>query len=88
MKTRLLVPRPRRNLKGMLASIVVALLLVVSLLLVSVLLPPLNTPVHALMAPSPAASYAPSSVGISGTVASFAALFPDIVTVNLPLTVR
>jgi hypothetical protein len=88
MKTPHLVPQPRGNLKRVLVTIVVALLLVVGLLLVSVLLPPLDTPVHALMAPPPAASYAPSSVGISGTVASFAALFPDMVTVNLPLIER
>jgi hypothetical protein len=88
MKTRPSAPGSRRSLKGLLISIVVALLLVVGLLFVSVLLPPLDTPVHALKAPSPADSYAPSSVGISGTVASFAALFPEIVTVDLPLIAR
>jgi hypothetical protein len=88
MKTRQSARPSSRSLKGLLISIMVALLLVVGLLFVSVLLPPLDTPVHALMAPSPAASYAPSSVGISGTVASFAALFPNMVTVNLPLIAR
>lgn len=88
MKTRQSARPSSRSLRGLLASIVVASLLVVGLLFVSVLLPPLDTPVHALMAPSPAASNAPSSVGISGTVASFAALFPEIVTVDLPLIAR
>ena len=88
MKTQLLVPRPRRNLKGMLASIVVSLLLVVGLFLASVLLPPLDAPVHMLNAPSAAASQASSSKGVTGTLASFTALFPEMVTVYLPTIVR
>jgi hypothetical protein len=88
MKTWLLVPRPRRNLKGMLASIVVASLLVVSLLLASVLLPPLDAPAHVLNAPAAAASQAPSSTGVTGTLASFAALFPEMVNVYLPTIQR
>ena len=59
------------------------------LLLMSVILPPLDTPVHALKAPVLEGSYAPGSVAISGTVASFAALFPNLVTItDLPLISR
>jgi hypothetical protein len=88
MMTQLLFPRPGRNLKGMLAFIAVALLLVVGLLLASVILPPLTTPVHALNAPPAAASQAPSSDGVNGTLASFTALIPEIATVYLPSLVR
>ncbi|HTP06703.1 MAG TPA: hypothetical protein VMP08_00525 [Anaerolineae bacterium] len=84
MKTQRLILQPRRNLKGMLAPIVIALLLVVGMLLASVILPPLDTPVHVLNAPEAAAAQAPSSTGVSGTLASFAALFPDMVNVYLP----
>ena len=88
MKTQVLVPRLGRNLKGMLASIAVALLLVVGLLWASVVLPPLDAPGHELNAPAAAASQAPSSKGVSGTLASFAALFPDMVNVYLPTIER
>jgi hypothetical protein len=88
MKTQPLVPRPGRNLNGALLSIAMALLLASGLFLASVLLPPLAAPVHALNAPSAAASQAPSSNGVNGTLASFAALFPDIGPVYLPLIVR
>jgi hypothetical protein len=88
MKTQRLVPQPRRNLKGMLASIAVALLLVVGLLWASVLLPPLDAPAHVLNAPAAAAAQAPSSTGVSGTLASFAALFPQMANVYLPTIQR
>jgi len=88
MKTGLSAHPARRSLKGLLVSIGIAVLLVVGLLLMSVILPPLDTPVHALKAPLSESSYAPGSVAISGTVASFAALFPNLVTVNLPLVWR
>jgi hypothetical protein len=88
MKAQLLVPRPGRNLKGMLASIAVSLLLVVGLFLASVLLPSPDTPVHVLKASSAAASQAPNSIGVTGTLASFAALFPDVATVYLPTVAR
>jgi len=78
----------RRSLKGLLVSIGMAVLLVVGLLLMSVILPPLDTPVHALKAPVSEGSSAPGSVAISGTVASFAALFPNLVTTDLPLITR
>jgi hypothetical protein len=85
MKTRLLVPLPKRSLKEMLAFTAVVLLLVTGLLLASVVLPPLAAPVHALHAPPTAASLAPNSKGINGTLASFTALYPNIVTVSIPL---
>jgi hypothetical protein len=88
MITQLLVSRSRRNLKRILASIGVALLLAIGLLLASVLLPPFDTPVHMLNAPSAAASQASSSQGVTGTLASFAALFPEIVNAYLPTIVR
>ena len=88
MKIQLLVPRSRRNLEGVLASIAVALLLIVGLFLAGVLLPPVDTPAHALNAPSAAASKAPSSQGVTGTLASFTALFPDVVTVYIPTIER
>ena len=87
MKTQLLAPRPGRNLKGLLVSIAMALLLVMGLLLASVLLPPLDAPVHVLNAPPAAASQAPSK-GVSGTLASFTALFPETVMVYLPTVER
>jgi hypothetical protein len=88
MKTQLLVPRPSRILIGRLAFIAVALLLVAGLFLASVLLPPLAPPVHALNAPPAAASQAPNSDGVNGTLASFTALIPEIATVYLPSIVR
>ena len=88
MKTRLLVPRPRRNLKRMLAFLAVALLLVEGLFLASVLLPPIATPVHALNAPSTTAPQAPNPKGVNGTLASFTALIPELMTVYLPSVLR
>jgi hypothetical protein len=85
MKTRKSARPSCRRLKDLLMSIGMAVLLVVGLLFMSVILPPLDTPVQALKAPVSEDSYAPGSVAISGTVASFAALFPNLVTVNLPL---
>ncbi len=73
----------------MLASIVIALLLAVALLWVSVILPPLDASVHVLNAPPVvAAIQAPSANGISGTLASFAALFPQLANVYLPAIER
>jgi hypothetical protein len=88
MKIQRRVPQSGRNLKRMLASLAVALLLVVGLLLLSVVLPPLDAPVHVLNAPAAAASQAPSSIGVSGTLASFAALFPQMANVYLPTIQR
>jgi hypothetical protein len=88
MRTQLSVPQPGSNLKRMLASLAVALLLVVGMLLASVVLPPLNAPVHALNAPATAAAQAPNSIGVSGTLASFAALFPEMANVYLPALAR
>lgn len=88
MKTQLLVPQPKRNLKGMLVSIVMALFLVAGLLMMSVVLPPLDAPAHVLNAPPAAASQAPSSIGVTGTLASFAALFPEMANVYLPTIER
>jgi hypothetical protein len=88
MKTLPLISRPGSGLKRTLVVIAVALLLAAGLLLTSVLLPPLAAPAHALNAPSVAAPQAPGSNGVNGTLASFAALFPEIVTVNLPIIVH
>jgi hypothetical protein len=88
MKTRPSYPRPRRKLKGRLASLAITLLLVAGLFMASVLLPPLAAPVHALNAPPAAASQAPSSNGVNGTLASFTALYPVIVSVYLPVLGR
>ena len=70
---------------GKLASFAVVLLLVAGLFMVSVFLPPLAPPVNVLSAPSAAASQAPSASGVNGTLASFAALFPNLVSDYLPL---
>ena len=88
MKTGLLVPQPGRNLKGMLAVDRGGAAPGGGLLLASVLLPPLDAPVHVLNAPSAAASQAPNSKGVTGTLASFTALFPEMVAVYLPTIVR
>ena len=88
MKTLPLNSRPGRGLNRTLVFIAVALLLATGLLLTSVLLPPLAAPAHALNAPPPVAPQAPSSSGVNGTLASFTALFPEIVTVNLPIIVH
>lgn len=88
MKTRLSVPHPGRNLKRMVVSLAVAVLLAVSLLLVSVLLPSPDVSVHVLNAPAAIAAQAPSSSGVSGTLASFAALFPEMTNVYLPTIER
>jgi hypothetical protein len=69
--------------------LVATLLLVAGLLLASVLLPPVGTaPVHVLNAPAAGASQASSAQGVNGTIASFAALFPNTVAVYLPVVVR
>jgi hypothetical protein len=88
MKAHLLLPRPKRSLKGRLAYTAVVLLLVAGLFLASVVLPPLSAPAHSLNAPLAAASQAPNSKGINGTLASFTALYPNIVTVSLPFILR
>jgi hypothetical protein len=88
MKTEWLVPRPARNLKGILVSVTMALLLVAGLFLAGVILPPLSAPVQALNAPPAATSQAPQSSGVNGTLASFTALYPEILSVYIPLIVR
>jgi hypothetical protein len=76
MKIDWLALQPKRGLKERIILLAVALLLVAGLLLASVALPPL------------AASQAPDSKGINGTLASFTALYPNIVTVSLPFILR
>jgi hypothetical protein len=88
MKIDWLALQPKRGLKERIILLAVALLLVAGLLLASVALPPLAAPVHALHAPAAAASQAPDSKGINGTLASFTALYPNIVTVSLPFILR
>lgn len=70
--------------------LVAAVLLVVGLFGLSVILPPnaSNLPEHVLYAPEAIASQASLSNGVKGTIASFAALFPNFVTVNLPIIMR
>jgi hypothetical protein len=87
MITQLLVSRPGRILKRTLAAIAVALLLVMGVLVAGVLLPPAGAPVHVLNAPPAAASPAVDK-GVAGTLASFTALIPEMLTVYLPSVVR
>ena len=68
--------------------ITVTLLLVAGLFLASIVLPPLHAPAQAQIAPPPAASLAPSSTGMNGTLASFTALIPEIGSVYIPVIVR
>jgi hypothetical protein len=88
MKTQSLVPQLK--IKWTLVSIALALLLVAGLFLVSVILPPngSNSPEHVLYAPAAVASQASLSNGVKGTIASFRALFPEMVTIDLPLIMR
>ncbi len=88
MKTQPLVPRLGRNLKRMLTTIAVSSLIVVGVLWAGVLLPPLDAPAHVLSAPAAAAAPAPNAKGVTGTLASFAALFPEMANVYLPTVVR
>jgi hypothetical protein len=63
--------------------------LTLAVVLASMLLPPVGTaPVHVLNAPAAGASPATSAQGVNGTIASFAALFPNTVAVYLPVVVR
>jgi hypothetical protein len=88
MKTRQQFPQPGRTLKRNWAMIAVALLLAAGLFIASVFLPPFSTPVQALNAPSAAASQAPNSAGVNGTLASFTALFPQMMPVYVPIITR
>jgi hypothetical protein len=88
MKNQLFVPRLRRNPKRTLVFTAAVLFLVTGMFLASVMVPPLATPVQALKAPLSDTSVAPSSDGIAGTLASFTALIPEIITVSLPLLFR
>jgi hypothetical protein len=88
MKTRHLFFINRRSLKKHALFTTISLIVVTGMLLASVLLPPLTAPVHALNAPSQPEMQIPNSNGVSGTLASFTALIPEIVTVSLPLMLR
>jgi hypothetical protein len=83
-----MAPQFPRNLKRMLAFTTVVLLLVVGMFMASVFLPPLATPVHALNAPAEEIGVSPNSAGVAGTLASFTALIPELVTLSLPLIIR
>ena len=85
MKTRLLFPQPGRNLKVARASIGMALLLAAGMLIASVFLPPLQTSVQVLNAPFVTAAQASSSAGVNGTLASFTALWPQMMPVYIPV---
>jgi hypothetical protein len=78
----------KTNLKRMLIFTTVVLLLVVGMFMASVFLPPLSAPVHALNAPAEEAGLTPNSAGVAGTLASFTALIPELVTVSLPLIIH
>jgi len=80
--------RSKTNLKRMLIFSTVVLLLVVGMFMASVFLPPLAAPVHALSAPAEEAGIAPNSAGTAGTLASFTALIPELVTISLPLIIH
>jgi hypothetical protein len=88
MNTRPQHDLPGRSLKRGLALAAVTLLLVVGLFMASVFLPPQGVPAQALIAPGAAASPAAASKGVSGTIASFTAMIPELVTVSLPLMLR
>jgi hypothetical protein len=92
MKTQPAANQPRGSLKRRLATTAVVLLLAVGLFLASafagILLPPLNTPVHAINPPSASIAQVSSSKGVNGTLASFAALFPQMAPVFLPMVSR
>jgi hypothetical protein len=92
MKTRPAVPQSRSSLKSRLGSTALVLLLAAALFLASaaagVLLPPLNPPVYALNPPPPQAAQAAGSPGVNGTLASFAALFPQLSTFYVPVVAR
>jgi hypothetical protein len=73
----------------MLVFIAITLFLVTGLLLSSVVLPPFAAiPVHALNAPPAIVSQSPTSEEVNGTLASFTALIPEIVTISLPIVIR
>ena len=85
-----MAPRSWRylNLKRKLAFTTVVLLLVVGMFMASVFLPPLAAPVHALNAPAEETGLAPDSAATAGTLASFTALIPELVTISLPLIIH
>jgi hypothetical protein len=83
-----MTPRPNNNFIRMLASTIMVLLLVVAMFMASVFLPPLSSPVHALNAPAEKAGLSPDSAGTAGTLASFTALIPELVTISLPLVIH
>ena len=73
----------------MLVFTAITLFLVTGLLLASVVLPPFAaTPVHALNAPLRIGSQSPTSEEVNGTLASFTALIPEMVTISLPIVIR
>jgi hypothetical protein len=88
MKTWLLPNQPGRSLRRGLAFAAITLLLVAGLFMASVFLPPQGVPAQALNAPVADASPAAASKGVSGTIASFTAMIPEVVTVSLPLMLR
>jgi hypothetical protein len=83
-----MAPRSSRKLKRMLAFSAVVLLLVVGMFMASVFLPPLTAPAHALNAPTEEIGLSPNSAATAGTLASFTALIPELVTVSLPLIIH
>jgi len=77
---------PALRLAARLTGVLVILAL---LFLAGVWLTPAPAPVYALQPPSqPASVSTVISTGVKGTIAAYAALFPQIMHVNLPLVVR
>jgi hypothetical protein len=65
------------------------LAILVLLFLVGVWLTPAPTPVYALQAPTATSAFTTNvSTGVKGVVAAYAALFPQILHINLPLVMH
>ncbi|HMN63282.1 MAG TPA: hypothetical protein PJ988_23140 [Anaerolinea sp.] len=65
------------------------LVILALLFLAGVWLTPPPAPVYALQPPAqPASVSAVITTGVKGTIAAYAALFPQILHINLPLVVR
>ena len=69
-------------------KVAAALILLACLLLGGILAAPSPVPVQALNFPQIEAPHASTSSGVTGTLASFTALIPEIFTVRLPFVER
>jgi len=75
-------------MKRVLVFTTLTVLFVAVYFLASVFLPPLAAPAHALTDPTAVASQIVTSTGVSGTLASFTALIPELETLSLPFISR